>query len=128
MDENPKRKFTKWVKGQSGNLSGRPKSYFNFRKELENKLTEVNPDDTQGRTYGRMMIDMAVDAAIGSKTGAPSIRALSEVWDRFLGKPAQSVNLDANMNITREERVSRILERLAALTPIEATEDGDRPN
>ena len=117
MAEKGKGRFQKWVKGQSGNPSGRPKSYFNFRKELENKLTEVNPDDPQGRTYGRMMIDKAVDAAIGSKTGAPSIRALSEVLDRFLGKPAQSVNLDANFNVTREERVAHILERLDALSP-----------
>ena len=126
MAEKTGGKFTKWVKGQSGNPSGRPKSYFNFRKELESKLSEVNPGDPQGRTYGRIMIDKAVDAAIGTNTGQPSIRALSEVLDRFLGKPAQSVTLDASLNVAREERVSRILESLESLSPSHDDRPSDR--
>jgi hypothetical protein len=102
----------KWQKGQSGNPSGRPKSNFSFKKELETKLGEVNERDYLKRTYGRIIIDRVVDMA--SKRN-PSIRAISEILDRVLGKPAQALTLDANLNMTREQRVAKVEELLAAL-------------
>jgi hypothetical protein len=102
----------KWQKGQSGNPSGRPKSNFSFKKELETKLGEVNEHDHLKRTYGRIIIDRVVDMA--SKRN-PSIRAISEILDRVLGKPAQALTLDANLTMTREQRVAKVEELLAAL-------------
>jgi hypothetical protein len=102
----------KWQKGQSGNPSGRPKSNFSFKKELETKLGEVNERDYLKRTYGRIIIDRVVDMA--SKRN-PSIRAISEILDRVLGKPAQALTLDANLTMTREQRVAKVEELLAAL-------------
>jgi hypothetical protein len=48
----------------------------------------VNERDYLKRTYGRIIIDRVVDMA--SKRN-PSIRAISEILDRVLGKPAQAL-------------------------------------
>lgn len=111
---------TKWQKGQSGNPSGRPKSNFSFKKELELKLGEINERDYLKRTYGRIIIDRVVDLATRKN---PSIRAVSEILDRVLGKPAQALTLDANVNLTREQRIARVEELLTAL-PLPKNADG----
>lgn len=100
----------KWQKGQSGNPSGRPKSNFSFKKELETKLGEVNENDYLKRTFGRIIVDRVVEMA--SKRN-PSVRAISEIFDRMLGKPAQALTLDANLNVTREQRTAQLEELLA---------------
>jgi hypothetical protein len=53
----------------------------------------------------------------------PSIRAVSEILDRVLGKPAQALTLDANLNISREQRIAKVEELLAAL-PLPKDADG----
>lgn len=111
----------KWQKGQSGNPSGRPKSVFSFKKELEIKLSEVNEKDYLKRTYGRMLIDKAVNLAL---RGQGNIRAISEVLDRYVGKPAQAVSLDANLNVTREQRIAHIEELLTSLPLPKDPDDG----
>jgi hypothetical protein len=80
--------------------SGRPKSNFSFKKELETKLGEVNERDYLKQTYGRIIIDRVVELA--SKRN-PSIRAVSEILDRVLGKPVQAVTL-----VSREQRIAKI--------------------
>jgi hypothetical protein len=79
----------KWQKGRSGNPSGRPKSNFSFKKELETKLGEVNERDYLKRTYGRLLIDKAVNLAL---RGQGNIRAISEVLDRYVGKTGSGSN------------------------------------
>lgn len=111
---------TRWRKGQSGNPSGRPKSNFSFKKELETKLGEINERDYLKRTWGRIIIDRVVDLASRKN---PSIRAASEIFDRVLGKPAQALTLDANVNLTREQRIAKVEELLAAL-PLPKDADG----
>jgi hypothetical protein len=110
----------KWQKGQSGNPWGRPKSNFSFKKELETKLGEVSERDYLKRTYGRIIIDRVVELASRKN---PSIRAVSEILDRVLGKPAQAVTLDANLNISREQRIAKVEELLTAL-PLPKDADG----
>src|SRR5713101_1667971 len=113
----------KWKKGESGNPSGRPKSSFSFKKELETKLGEVNERDYLKRTYGRIIIDRVVDLA--SKRN-PSIRAVSEILDRVLGRPPQALTLDANLNISREQRLANVEELLATLPiPMDPDEPSD---
>lgn len=64
------------------------------------------------RTYGRIIVDRVVELASRRN---PSLRAVSEILDRVLGKPAQAVTLDANLNVTREQRLAKVEELLAAL-------------
>jgi Family of unknown function (DUF5681) len=114
----------KWAKGQSGNPSGRPKSNFSFKKELETKLGEVDERDCLKRTHERIIIDRIVDMATKRN---PSIRAISEILDRVLGKPAQALTLDANLNMTREQRVAKVEELLAALPPPKESSEPSDP-
>jgi hypothetical protein len=110
----------KWQKGQSGNPSGRPKSNFSFKKELETKLGEVNERDYLKRTFGRIIVDRVVEMA--SKRN-PSVRAISEIFDRMLGKPAQALTLDAILNLSPEHRLASIEELLTTL-PLPKDDDG----
>ncbi len=113
----------KWTKGQSGNPSGRPKSNFSFKKELETKLGEVNERDYLKRTYGRIIIDRVVEMA--SKKNA-SIRAISEICDRVLGKPVQAV-ATIDLNVSREQRLAMIEELLTTLPKPEAIDGPSDP-
>jgi len=116
----------KWEKGQSGNPSGRPKSNFSFRKELDGKLGEVNEKDYLKRTYGRIIVDRVVEMATKRN---PSLRAISEILDRVLGKPAQALAI-ADLNLTREQRIAQ-LEELLATFPALTDANGDtnpKPN
>jgi Family of unknown function (DUF5681) len=112
----------KWQKGESGNLSGRPKSNFSFKKELELKLGEINERDYLKRTYGRIMIDRVVELASRKN---PSIRAVSEILDRVLGKPVQAV-ATLDLNVTREQRLVLIEDLLSTLP--KPTEEADGPS
>jgi len=114
-----------WKKGESGNPSGRPKSNFSFKKELEAKLGEVDQRDYLKRTYGRIIIDRVVDLASRKN---PSIRAVSEILDRMYGKPAQAIAI-ADLNLTREQRIAQIEELLATFPAVESNVDGNpKPN
>src|SRR5258706_6374443 len=98
-------------KGQSGNPSGRPKSNFSFKKELETKLGEVSERDYLKRTHGRIIIDRVVELASRKN---PSIRAVSEILDRVLGKPIQAV-ATLDLNVSREQRLAMIEDLLSTL-------------
>ena len=111
----------KWQKGQSGNPSGRPKSNFSFKKELELKLGEINERDYLKRTNGRIIIDRVVELASRKN---PSIRAVSEILDRVLGKPVQAV-ATLDLNVSREQRLTMIEELLSVLP--KPTEEADGP-
>lgn len=99
----------KWQKGQSGNPSGRPKSNFSFKKELEVGLSEVDERDYRKRTRGQIMVAGLLDLACRKKN--PSLRAVNEVLDRLLGKPPQSVAI-GDLNLTREQRIAQLQELL----------------
>jgi hypothetical protein len=111
----------KWQKGESGNPAGRPKSNFSFKKELETKLGEINERDYLKRTNGRIIIDRVVELASRKN---PSIRAVSEILDRVLGKPVQAV-ATLDLNVTREQRLAMIEDLLTTLP--KPTEEADGP-
>jgi len=114
--------MAQWKKGESGNPAGRPRAYFRIDKELEAKLAEVDERDYLKRTYGRIIVDRVVGLATRK---IPSIRAISEIFDRVLGKPAQALTLDANVHVSREQRIAKIEELLTSLPqPKEKEADG----
>jgi hypothetical protein len=96
----------------AGSKQTKPRSggAFSFPKELRGKLSEVNEDDPQKRTHGRIIVDKIV---LQAEQG--NVKAQGEILDRLHGKPAQSMTLDANIVTTREEHVQSIFETLAFL-------------
>jgi Family of unknown function (DUF5681) len=101
---------TQFKPGASGNPAGRPKGCFSFKKELEGKVSEICEKDYLKRTYGRIIVDKAVNMAMRG-----TIRAIGELLDRLLGRPAQGLTLDANLNVSREQRLANIDELLLTL-------------
>jgi Family of unknown function (DUF5681) len=106
--------MAKWQKGQSGNLSGRPKSPISIGKELRKQLAETDP------STGKLNIEVIVAAWVRrGKRGEP--KALEMIADRVDGKVVQPMKLDATI-ATREERLGKLKELLTALSAPE--EDG----
>jgi hypothetical protein len=102
---------TRWVKGQSGNPAGRPKSSGTLLKELRIVLNECDPRDKQGRTYVQTIARKMVGLA-----AAGSIRSTREILDRMHGKPRQSIAVSGSLETTdRQSRVERILAELETL-------------
>lgn len=114
---------TRWKKGDpSPNPNGRPKSVLS--KEAITKIaiqfaSEPDPFDPQGRMRITRLFEKVYEAAIGKKTGQPSIRAAGELLDRILGKPPQSVSVEGNLNVTREERLASIEELFRKVADVE---------
>jgi hypothetical protein len=97
----------------SSNQTKKSGSMFSFPKEVRGKLAKVNPRDPAKRTHGRIIVDKIV-----AQAEQGNMRAAGEILDRLLGKPAQSMTLDANMTVTsREEHVQHILETLSSFEP-----------
>lgn len=77
----------RFVKGQSGNPGGRPRTSL-LSQAVRQRLSELVPDDPDGRTYAQKIADALVSRA--AKGDAESFRA---VGDRAEGKPAQAVSI-----------------------------------
>lgn len=108
----------KWVKGQSGNPSGRV-------KELPAKIRELYRDDVA------KIVEVLRDLALGKtpdgydeeiKT-SDRIKAGAEVLDRVLGKAPQSISGDLNVGISPEQ--AAVLAAIQ-LTPHERRQRLDR--
>lgn len=80
---------------------GRPVGEKSFAAMLRIAINEVLPD---GRSKLRALADTVLNEAIGG-----NMQAVKEVADRLDGKPAQSVELEANVkgNITVVSGVPR---------------------
>src|SRR5579872_6628250 len=75
-------------------------------------LSAMDPDDDQKRPRIMRLLQVAYDSAV--ELG--SIRAIHELLDRALGKPAQAMTLDANVtHRSTEEHVESILESVTVL-------------
>ena len=73
--------------GNCANPGGRPKSRL-ISAELRNKIAEIDPNDSQGRTNAEVVAEKIVEMA---KNG--DIKAIAEVIDRIEGKATQSMNV-----------------------------------
>ena len=99
--------------GQSGaSQKGLTKGTVCFKRVLEEKLKKVWERDYLKRTALELIADHFFHDAIVKK----SWYARSEIIERIDGKPAQAVTLDANLNISREQRIAKVEELLAALS------------
>jgi hypothetical protein len=100
----------KWKPGQSGNPKGRPKKVFNFLKECDLKLLEVDENDPQKRTHGEIAVTQFV---YQMKQG--SVRCWNEYLDRKHGKPPQSLAIADLRTESREQLIANILESARAM-------------
>jgi hypothetical protein len=107
-----------WVKGQSGNPKGRPKSVFNFLKECDLQLAEVDPADKLKRTNGQIA---AAQFVYLMKQG--SIRACNEYLDRKLGKPPQALAIADLRAQNRDELIAGILESVKVMKESDGDEE-----
>ena len=111
---------TAWKKGDPNiPKGGRPKKFFDVKAELQAQLAEVDPDDAQGRSRGRVMVSKLIDCAIGKNSSNPSIRAVNEIHDRLLGKPPQALAIADLREENREQAIAGILDTLRVLKEID---------
>ena len=85
----------RWKPGQSGNLSGRPKS--SITSILREKLEQIGED---GRSKAEIVADILYEMAT-SKGARGQVPALIELLDRIEGKVADK-HLNVNVSITPE--------------------------
>lgn len=107
----------KWEKGmQSPNPTGRPKSSgVSLSKELCKQLAETDP------STGRQNVELVAQALVRRmKRGEPN--ALKIGFERVDGAVAQKLSLEANVNVSREQRLAKVEELLATL-PDDGTTD-----
>jgi hypothetical protein len=92
-----------WKPGQSGNPGGRPKTA-HISQALRTALANGKADE---------FAEILCAVASGRKKGTPvQLAALREIADRTEGRPHQSLNVDASVNIA--ERLNEARKRLEA--------------
>lgn len=107
------RRSTPWRPGVSGNPGGRP-SYKIMSDACARKLIEVpNPETGESRA------DIIAERVI-SQAEQGDIQAFTAVRDTVEGRPAQQINLQADVLMeTSEERKNRMLTVLTALASLQ---------
>ncbi len=84
-------KATRWRKGgPSPNPGGRPRSKA-LSEALRTKLTEVKPDDPDGRTYAEVLASNLITLACSQ--GRNAVAAAAEIANRVEGRVAERVEL-----------------------------------
>ena len=102
-----------WVPGQSGNPGGRV-SYRIMSDACARKLIEV-PNPETGECRADIIAERVISAA-----EAGDITAFTAVRDTVEGRPAQQINLNAEvLTETSEERKNRMLTVLTALASLQ---------
>lgn len=81
--------------GQSGNPKGRPKAVL-LSDAYRRKLSEVNPDDPERRTWAECIAAAQVESAARGR-----VIAAQEIADRTEGKPQQSISVTITDMIKR---------------------------
>lgn len=96
--------MAKWQPGVSGNPSGKPstKALTDALKIEIAATAEQGADHHALRRIARKVLDLAYE---GEQW------AVTTVWDRLEGKPAQTLNVDQTItNLSREEWIARVRE------------------
>lgn len=114
-----------WQKGQSGNKNGRPKKGLCYADMLDKAVKELRSvqKDKEGKVVGeykgKMVLAMATVDLATNKTYPPQVRlqAIKEIYDRTDGKPAQSVQLEADVEQTVRDGTKGLKDSLDRLTP-----------
>jgi hypothetical protein len=78
----------RWKKGQSGNLSGRPKSK-TLSDAYKNKLEELVPNDAEGRTWAELIAEGQIRDAVKG-----NVQAAREIADRTEGRARQAIEFE----------------------------------
>jgi Family of unknown function (DUF5681) len=78
----------RWKKGQSGNLSGRPKCK-TLSEAYKNKLEEPVPNDPEGRTWAELIAEGQVRDAVRG-----NVQAARELADRTEGRARQAIEFE----------------------------------
>ncbi|HEV2522596.1 MAG TPA: DUF5681 domain-containing protein [Candidatus Acidoferrales bacterium] len=99
-----------WKPGQSGNPKGRPKKVFDLLKRVDEKMLEIDPNDSKGRTHGEIAADQILYML---KQG--SVRVWAEYNDRKFGRPPQALAIATMPTETREQLIASILENARAM-------------
>jgi hypothetical protein len=98
----------RFVKGRSGNLSGRPK-YKCLSDAYKFQLEQPVPGDPEGRTWGELLAEGMIRAAVKG-----NVHAAREIAERTEGKARQHVELVGQHNgpvkVSLEETVAKIRE------------------
>jgi hypothetical protein len=93
----PKNKIgNRFKKGESGNLSGRPK-LTRLTDALRQQLSEINPDapeETVAEEIAKILIKLALSG---------DVQAIKEIGNRTEGLPKQAIDIDLQTSGWREE-------------------------
>ena len=90
----------RWKKGQSGNLSGRPKCK-TLSEAYKNKLEELVPNDPDGRTWAELIAEGQVRDAVRG-----NVNAAREIADRTEGRARQAIEFEDKTLANAFERMT----------------------
>src|SRR5262245_11126222 len=87
---------TRWKQSQSGNPAGRPRKEDCLTSLLKEQLAELNPHDSQRRTWARCVVAALLQSAAGG-----NVRAAGLVLERVEGKVKETVNVEPRSLVIR---------------------------
>jgi hypothetical protein len=111
-----------WVKGmKSPNPSGRR----NEKLLTDALYISIREDPQRARRLAYRLLNIAEEGE-----PADALRAMQMIYDRMEGRPAQTIEVDHTVTMTREEREARVLELSAkvigkAAMLVKAEEEGE---
>jgi len=104
----------RWKKGQSGNLSGRPKCK-TLSEAYKNILEAPVPNDPEGRTWAELIAEGQVRDAVRG-----NVNAAREIADRTEGKARQAIEFE-------DKTLSKAFDRMSTQELEAYARDGTLP-
>jgi hypothetical protein len=102
-------KATQFQPGNRANPGGRPKTAI-LSQTARERLADVDPQDSAGRTYAMIIVDAQIEEAVKGDLDAAAWLA-----DRAEGRAVQSVQMHATIKTSPEEQADLILQALRDL-------------